>query len=138
MENPKIIEFGPKGTAELGFLSIAENLKSIPFEVKRVFWLYEVENDIERGNHAHRDTEQILICLRGEIEFFSEMPDQQEYNFIIDKPSTGIYIPPAAWHLMKYKKGTIQLVLASTLFAEDDYFREYADYEKYYRPSKII
>lgn len=134
MKNPKIIEFAPKGTKELGFLSIAENLKSIPFEVKRVFWLYDVEGYIERGNHAHRETEQVLICINGEINFFAEMPDHEKFSFTISNPSTGIYIPASAWHFMKYKKGTIQLVLASTLFSEDDYFREYADFDKHYRP----
>jgi len=134
MKNPEIIEFAPKGSSELGFLSIAENLKSIPFEVKRVFWLYDVASYIERGNHAHRETEQILICMNGEIEFFAEMPDREKFNFTINSPSAGIYIPACAWHYMKYKKGTIQLVLASTLFSEDDYFREYVDFDKYYRP----
>lgn len=133
MKNPEIIDFASKGSSELGFLSIAENLKSIPFEVKRVFWLFDVPENIVRGNHAHKETEQVLICLNGEVEFFGEMPNFQKFNFTINNPSTGIYIPACSWHYMKYKKGTIQLVLASTLYSEDDYFREYDKFNEYYR-----
>jgi hypothetical protein len=133
MKYPELIEFPPKGTNDLGFLSVAESMKSIPFEVKRVFWLYDLPGDIERGNHAHRDTEQILICIKGVVEFFAEMPDRSEFNFTICDPSVGIYIPACAWHYMKYKEGTVQLVLASTHYSEDDYFREYEDFNRYYR-----
>lgn len=133
MNNPCLIKFDKRGSGDLGFLSIAENLKSVPFDVKRIFWLYHVEKDVERGNHAHKETEQVLICVKGEIEFFAEMPDYKEFNFVLNDPAIGVYIPASAWHVMKYKAGTIQLVLASTLYHEDDYFREYEDFESFYR-----
>lgn len=130
---PYLIEFASIGNDELGYLNIAESLKNIPFNIKRVFWLNGITNEIERGNHAHRETQQVLICLSGSIEFFAEMPDGSEYHFRVDNPNVGIYIPSAAWHRMNYQPGTIQVVLASTIYAESDYFRKYEDFRKYYR-----
>lgn len=129
---PHLIEFANIGNPEFGYINIAENSKNIPFDIKRVFWLDGIICETERGNHAHRETEQILICQAGSIEFFAEMPDGREFHFKVSKPNIGIYIPPAAWHRMIYQPGTIQLVLASSSYAESDYFRVYEDFKNHY------
>ena len=133
MQVPYLIEFENIGNNQLGYLNIAEGFKNIPFEIKRVFWLNGITNTIERGNHAHRETQQVLICQFGLIEFFAEMPDGSKYYFKLDKPNVGIFIPAAAWHSMIYQPGSIQLVLASSIYSEHDYFRNYEDYKKYYQ-----
>ncbi len=129
---PHLIEFPKIGNSEKGLLTIAESYKNVPFDIKRVFWVGGFSEITERGNHAHKETQQILICQHGVIDFFAIMPDGIEYNFRIDQPNIGIYVPAAAWHKMLYQPGTIQLVLASSYYDESDYFRMYDDYKKYY------
>ncbi len=133
MQVPHLIEFENIGNKQSGFLNIVENAKNIPFKIERVFWLNDIITKTERGNHAHRVTQQILICLSGSIDFFAEMPDGSNYYFKVTKPNVGIYIPPSAWHKMIYQPNTIQLVLASYKYDELDYFRNFEDFKKHYQ-----
>lgn len=132
MDTPYIININTHGNTDLGFIAVLEQQKQIPFAVKRTFWTYHMPEECIRGNHAHRNTQQVLICLQGTIEVTTEMPDQSRSVFILDKPSEALYLPPAAWHTMKYTGNAIQLVLASTMYDESDYFRDYSEYKQYY------
>lgn len=128
---PKIIKFPSIGSLELGYLSIAENNKQIPFEVKRVFWAYYTPNSIIRGKHAHHNTEMILIAVTGKIEITTEMPEQQREMFVLENPNEGLYLPKFCWHTMKYSHNAVQVVLASSKYDESDYIRDYDEYLKF-------
>ena len=129
-EKPKILTFPV--ISGRGSLYIYEEAKNVPFLIKRVFTLTSTEKDSKRGFHAHKKTSQILICLKGRIEFTAENPDGEFFRFIIDSPNQGIYIPPNSWHEMNYEADTIQMVLASTNFEEADYLRTKESFYAYY------
>jgi len=133
VEKPCIINISTHGNDGLGYIAVAEQIREVPFDVKRVFWTYGIPDGCIRGNHAHRNTRQLLICLHGIIEITTEMPDRSQAVFVLNKPTEGLYLPPSTWHTMKYSANTIQLVLASSEYDESDYLRSYREYEKYYR-----
>ena len=128
---PHLKEF-QKVDSSLGNLSIIEVQKHIDFEIKRIFFLDEINSKVVRGNHAHKNTAQFMICLKGEIDFYAEMPNGEKINILLTQSNNGIYIPANAWHYMEYKKGSIQLVCASELYEESDYLRSKEDFHSYY------
>ena len=131
MRNPYIIKF-QNIDSEVGTLNIFEVQKHIDFDIKRVFILNDIKEEVLRGNHAHKNTDQLLICLTGEIEVFTEMPDESKYSFILTNSKVGLFLPAEAWHYMKYRKNSIQLVCASNHYDELDYLRTKQDYKEYY------
>lgn len=130
MLTPKIISFPCIGSLELGYLSIAENQKDIPFEIKRVFWAYYTPNSVIRGKHAHHETEMILIAVTGKIEVTTEMHNKKPEVFVLENPNEGLYLPKLCWHTMKYSHNSVQLVLASSFYNESDYIRDYNEFLK--------
>lgn len=133
MELPYIINFQHTGSAEFGFLDIAEVGKNIPFDVKRLFWTHSVPNGATRGHHAHKATRQILIAIEGTIHVTTEMPNGEVMKFTLSSSTQGIYLPPHVWHSMDYFDNAVQIVFCSAHFNEADYLREYKDYKEYYK-----
>jgi mannose-6-phosphate isomerase-like protein (cupin superfamily) len=129
--NPNIIDFFKIGNSEIGYISVAEVQKNIPFEINRTFWTYYTPHHISRGRHAHYNTQQVLIAVNGIIKVTTETNGKQE-EFMLDKPNLGLYIPPNSWHTMEYSHNAVQLVFASTLYDESDYIRDYQDFINYY------
>lgn len=119
------------GNSSLGFITVAENLKNIPFEIKRVYWTYYTPQDIMRGGHAHKNLEQIIFAVSGMIEFNIEDKDGNKETFILDNPSQGLYIPKLIWRDIKFSHSAVLLCLASQFYDENDYFRDYADFKAY-------
>ncbi len=136
-KKPYIIDFQTVGEIGEGFISIAEFEKSIPFEVKRVFWTYQTPDYIVRGRHAHFQTEMILIAVAGRIVVNTELSDGKLETFVLEKPSYGLYIPPKVWHTMQYYFNAVQLVFASTLYNENDYIRDYSEFQKLIKNGEI-
>ena len=124
-KEPHFITFPSNGGLEIGYLSVAENFQAVPFEIKRVFWAYYTPDSILRGRHAHHNTEMILIAAAGRIIVTTEMRNEKPKTFILDKPSIGIYIPKLCWHTMQYSHNSVQVVLTSTEYDENDYIRDY-------------
>ncbi len=122
---PHFIEFNSFGNEEIGFLTVAENHKNVPFDIKRVYWTYKFEEGIIRGHHAHYKTHQILIAVTGIIEVKTHFPREKEHVFLLDNPNKGLYLPPFSWHTMRYTSNAVQVVLASSVFHEEDYIRDY-------------
>jgi dTDP-4-dehydrorhamnose 3,5-epimerase-like enzyme len=131
MKIPYLINI-QKVNSNIGNLSIFEMQKHIQFEAKRIFVLNDVNAEIIRGNHAHKETEQFMLCLQGEINFFAEMPNGKKFYFKLNDSSVGLYIPPNAWHYMEYKKNSIQIVCASHHYDENDYLRTKNEFKNYY------
>ena len=132
MKTPFIIELQSHDSA-IGNLSILEVEKHISFPIKRVFFLTEIYDNVVRGNHAHKKTEQVLFCLKGEINFYAEMPDGRKYHEKLKPSNKGVYIPANAWHYMEYKRHTVQVVCASELYSESDYLRDKKAFYSYYK-----
>ena len=130
MSQPHIIEFPKLGAPDLGYISGAENNKHIPFDIKRVFWSYHTPDTVVRGRHAHHETEMVLIAALGRIVVNTEMPDGQLNVFSLESPNQGLYLPKYCWHTMQYSHIAVQLVLASTLYDESEYIRNYEDFKK--------
>ncbi len=129
MSVPYIIDFARLGRPEIGYLSVAEQNKNIPFDIKRTFWAYFTPESIVRGRHAHYETEMVLIAVSGRITLFTEMLDGKRETFVLDSPDRGVYIPPYCWHTMQYSHTATQLVISSSLYEAEDYIRSYEDFE---------
>jgi hypothetical protein len=132
MQNkPNIISFPSVGASDIGYLSIGEIGKAVPFEIKRVFWTYYTPDSILRGRHAHYETEMILIAVSGRIIVTTEMPGMEPEVYILEKPNEGLFLPKMCWHTMQYSHSSVQLVLASTCYSESEYIREYNLFKTY-------
>lgn len=139
MTNPlkkcQIIDL-PKINDPRGNLTFVENKKHIPFEIKRIFYIYDVPTAQDRGAHAHKELEQFLICLSGSFDV--NLDDGHEKKiYHLNRPWQGLYIPPMIWGSeTNFDPGTVCLVLASDFYDESDYFREYDIFLQAARDSK--
>ncbi len=121
----RIIEL-PRFGDERGALSFVEPPKHIPFAIRRVYYLYDIPAGQQRGAHAHRALEQLLIAVAG--SFTITLDDGvTRAELELTGPHRGLYLPPLVWHeLRDFSPGTVCLSLASEAFDEADYFRDYA------------
>lgn len=122
---PYIIEWPSIGSQELGYLSVAESFKNLPFELKRAFWSYYTPQMITRGRHAHHQLEQVLVAVAGKIIVTTENRQGETEVFVLESPNKGLYIPPQYWHVMQFSHSAVMLSLASMPYNEDDYIRDY-------------
>ena len=129
MDKPYFIEFPKHGYPEIGYISVSENQNHIPFEVKRVFWTYYTPESIVRGRHAHYTTQQVLVAVTGRIIVTTESSDGELSTFVLERPNQGLFVPPMCWHTMQYSHTAVQMVLASSVFYESDYIREYETFK---------
>lgn len=132
MSEPQIIEFPAIGSSELGFITVAEQQLNVPFDIKRVYWTYYTPNNVIRGGHAHKNLEQLIFAVAGSIEFVTEDLYGNKMEFVLDKPQIGLYIPKLIWREIKFSHSAVLLCLASELYVEDDYIRDYKKYKQNY------
>ncbi len=118
----------PKFSDDRGSLSFVQPGPSLPFEIRRVYYLYDIPPDRERGEHGHRKLQQLIIALAGAVDV--ECDDGREKRtFRLDSPDKGLYVCPMIWRrLSGFSAGTVCLVLASEPYDESDYFRDYDDF----------
>lgn len=127
--------FPPHGD-DRGQLVAVETLKDIPFEVKRVYYIYDTQPGVRRGFHAHRELEQVLICVHGSCKIHLDNGTDTA-EVLLDKPSEGLYISNDMWREMyDFSDGAVLLVLASEYYNERDYIRNYQDFLKVVREEK--
>ncbi len=115
-----------------GCISVVENLKHIKFEIKRVYYIYNLGNaNAIRGKHSHKELEQVIFCVNG--SFLLSVDDgENKQSIVLDKPSLGVYLGTNLWHTMTdFSKDCVLLVLASEFFAESDYVRDYEQFLEY-------
>ncbi|WP_223598475.1 FdtA/QdtA family cupin domain-containing protein [Chryseobacterium sp. GVT01B] len=135
MTGPHIINLNKIGSPELGYITISETQKDVPFDIKRVYWTYYTPQDVSRGGHAHKNLQQLIVAVAGTITFNTEDKDGKKEVFVLDSPNTGLYIPKLIWRDIKFSHSAVLLCLASELYDEDDYFRNYQDFKNY--PNEI-
>lgn len=113
---------------ERGWLTPVETGRDIPFDVRRVYFIYGTKAGIRRGLHAHRDLEQVAICVAGSCTFLLD-DGENKCEILLDSPSKGLYISSMIWREMyNFSEDCVLMVLASRLYDESDYIRDYADF----------
>ncbi len=111
-----------------GSLIALENLKTVPFEIKRVYYIYDTKPDVDRGGHAHTNLEQILIMMDGACEVLLDNGKEKK-SIILNRPDVGLYIGKNMWREMKnFSYGAKLLVLASDFYDEKEYIRSYDEF----------
>lgn len=125
-EKPYWIHFTAIGEEEIGYISVAQNNSHLPFDIKRIYWVYATPKHIERGNHAHKVCKQLLVAVSGSIEIELENIQGTKEIFSLDNPSMGLYVPVLHWRKIRMKSDAVLLCLASEEFEEGDYIRDYA------------
>jgi uncharacterized RmlC-like cupin family protein len=125
-----LLEF-PVVKNRAGNLTPVHGGENIPFNIERVFYVYDIPSGENRGGHAHKTCHQILIAASGSFDV--ELDDGKNKRTVtLNRPVAGLYLPPGVWAVEKnYSSGAICLVLASHVYEENDYIRKYADLKKF-------
>lgn len=114
-----------------GNITVLENDKSVPFEIKRIYYLYDVPYAAERGGHAHYELQQFVVAACGSFTFILDDGVNKREVFL-NSPRKALHIKPGIWREMKdFSGGSICLVLASSLYSEKDYIRDYQEFLNY-------
>jgi len=123
----KIIDL-PKIHDPRGNLTFVEGGNQIPFDIQRVYYLYDVPGGAERGGHAHKGLHQLIIAMSGSFDVV--LDDGREKKRIhLNRSYSGLYVCPMIWReLDNFSSGSVCMVLASSKYAEDDYYRDYAEF----------
>lgn len=127
-DKPHIIQLDKIGAPALGYITIAENHKNIPFEIKRVYWTYFTPQDVTRGGHAHKALQQVIFAVSGTITFNTEDQKGNRQTFVLDEPTKGLYLPKLIWRDIQFSHNAVLLCLASEPYSEEDYFRDYEEF----------
>ena len=118
----------PKISDVRGNLSIIEQFKHVPFEIRRVYWIYDVHGGFDRGGHAYKESEEFIVALSGSFDV--ELDDgQQKQTYQLNRSYKGLYVAKAMWRRMtNFSTNSLALVLASTDYDPDDYIMDYKDF----------
>ncbi|UOG47517.1 sugar 3,4-ketoisomerase [Leptospira noguchii] len=114
-----------------GNLIILEGMKDVPFEIKRIYYINNLENSVSiRGQHAHKEIEQVIFCVCG--SFTLKLDDgKAKQEILMNRDNVGVLLGKMLWHTMEnFSSGCILLVVASDYYREDDYIRNYSDFIK--------
>jgi hypothetical protein len=129
MREPYLIIFEHIDNGEKGVFSIA-NTSKIPFEIKRIFWIFEGQDNRIAGEHAHRNSEQVLLALQGVIKISTENEKGEKGNFILDGKNKGLFIPALCWNKIEFTNNAALLSFSSMEYNPDDYIRDYNEFKK--------
>lgn len=125
---PKIIQL-PKIIDERGNLTFIEGDNHIPFQIKRVYWIYDVPGGETRGGHAFREQDEFIVALSGSFDVITDSGNGRRKRFQLNRSYFGLYIPNGTWRSMEnFSTNSLALVLASTTFNEADYIRNYDEF----------
>lgn len=126
-----ILELDKHHSDRKGNLSVVENGITLPFDVKRVYYLYDVPGGESRGSHAHKELEQLIIAASGSFKVTLD-DGQNKRSFFLNRPYQGLYVKPGMWRdLEDFSSGAVCLVLASEVYQAEDYIRDYQEFLKF-------
>lgn len=118
----------PKISDPRGNLTFIEGQQHVPFDVARVYYLYDVPGGAERGGHAHKELQQLIIAMSGSFDVVLDEGGEKK-RFHLNRSYFGLYVSRMIWReLDNFSSGAVCLVLASNRYSEDDYYRNYGDY----------
>ncbi len=122
--------FQPHGD-DRGQLVSLEEFKDIPFRIKRVYYMYDTGSGVVRGHHAHKSLQQILICIHGSCKVMLDNGKEKK-TVPLEKPYEGVYVSNVMWREMyDFSDDAVLMVLASELYNEEDYIRDYDEFLKF-------
>lgn len=126
----------PKMFDPRGNLTVAEQFKNVPFGIKRVYWVYDVPGGESRGGHAHKECKEFIIAVSG--SFHVTLDDGKEKkSYLLNHPYQGLLVDTGIWRTLDdFSSGAVCLVLASELYDESDYIRDYDEFLEYVKCSK--
>ena len=114
----------PKITDSRGSLTFVESGNHIPFEIKRVYYIYDVPGNTRRGGHGHRELEQFVVAMHGSLDVVLD-DGYAKKRLQLNRPHEGLYVYPMVWREINFSPGAICMVLASAPYDESDYYRDY-------------
>jgi len=127
IKNCRLMEF-PKIRDHRGNLTFIEGTRHVPFEIKRIYYLYDVPGGESRAGHAHRELASVIIAINGSFDVLLD-DGKEQITHRMSRANEGLYICPGIWReLHNFTSGSVCLVLASEFYEEGDYFREYDDF----------
>lgn len=113
-----------------GYLCFVEENNHLPFSIKRIYYIFDVIKNAVRGKHAHKKTKQVIFCINGSITIILDNGKDKE-AITLNKPNQGVFLDTMMWHeMVGFKEGTVLLVVASDLYKEEDYIRDYRAFLK--------
>lgn len=125
----KIIKL-PKIEDPRGNLTFLQNNDQIPFEIKRVFWTYDVPGGETRGGHAYKSQEEVIIALSGSFDVIVHNKKGEIEKFHLNRSYYGLYLPPFSWrHMENFSTNSLGLHLSSSAYSEDDYIRDFNSFK---------
>ena len=128
MNKVKMLSFKQNGD-ERGHLVVIEGNKDVPFDIKRIFYIYGSDPNVIRGQHANRETEFVLVNVAGKSKVKEYDGKGNEAIFILNRPHTGIYLPTMVWKDMyDFSEDSVLLVLASEAYNPNEYIRNYDEF----------
>lgn len=120
----------PKITEPSGNLTFIESVRHVPFQIARVYYLYDVPGGAERGGHAHKILEEFIVAISGSFDVVLD-DGREKARFHLNRPFHGLYIPRMVWReLDNFSSGSVCLVLASEYYDESEYLRDYGGFKK--------
>ena len=126
-----IIELDKHHSDRKGNISVVENGITVPFDVKRVYYLYDVPGGESRGSHAHKELSQLIIAASGSFRVTLD-DGNVKCSFILNRPYQGLYVKPGIWRdLDDFSSGAVCMVLASEVYQAEDYIRDYQEFLEY-------
>lgn len=129
----KIIDL-PKIADPRGNLTFIEGNRHVPFQIQRVYYLYDTPGGAERGGHAHKDLHQLIVAMSGSYDVVLD-DGKQKKRFHLNRSYYGLYVCPMVWReLDNFSSGAVCLVLASNLYDESDYYRDYQEFLQALKP----
>ncbi len=118
----------PKINEPRGNLTFVEGGRHVPFDIRRVYYLYDVPGGADRGGHAHKELRQLIISMSGSFDVVLD-DGRQKQRYHLNRSYYGLYVCPMIWReLDNFSSGSVCLVLASNLYDESDYYRNYQDF----------
>lgn len=131
VDDCKVVELDKHHSDRKGNLTVVENGVTLPFDVKRVYYLYDVPGGESRGSHAHRELEQLIVAASG--SFTVTLDDgTSKRSFFLNRPYQGLYVKPGLWRdLGDFSSGAVCLVLASEVHQKEDYIRDYQEFLRF-------
>jgi len=131
----KLIILKKIGSNNDGYLTYFEGNKSIPFEIKRIYYTYDVPVDVKRGMHAHKNLQQVMWCSYGTIEVILDSGEKKE-TILLNSPEKLLLLEKGLWRDIYWRKeGSVLCVAASDYYCEEDYIRDYGEFLTYAKGS---